>query len=191
MISVNKSAAQKSGFILVEALIAVGLLVTAFGAISQASSLSLEGFRTAKSNYIAGKIAQEGIELVINKRDNHVQCVNSDDSCPINQWHQNLKGTWLPDATETDQLLPDNTFDTYSSNPNHTICRVTAPDKHLGKFSYCSEVTGEEIPGEYNRKVEVTNPGGGGGINKLQVVSVVTWGEDNRYVLEEVLFGSN
>jgi hypothetical protein len=85
MISVNKSAAQKSGFILVEALIAVGLLVTAFGAISQASSLSLEGFRTAKSNYIAGKIAQEGIELVINKRDNHVQCVNSDDSCPINQ----------------------------------------------------------------------------------------------------------
>lgn len=190
-LSVKQNTQEKSerGFILIEAIVSITLLVMTVGAVMGATTLSFEGYRTAQKNYTAAKIAQEGIELVVNKRDNHSHCVSSNEDCPIEQWHQNLRGTWQVDATKPEQLLPENTFDTYDSD--HVLCKVTDPEKDIGKFGYCDEVTGEVIRGNYNRKVEVSNiPGGGGGLNKVRVESTVTWDEDKSYTLEEVLFGS-
>ncbi len=193
----KKSSNAQSGFTLIEILISMTVLALVIAAFISVVVISTRSFRASRARYLAIKIAEEGIELVINKRDNNVLCVKPGSCSQICDWKQgllnfpggstncnNLKSeNWNVDSTKPDQLLVGNWFDNYSSSS-----RICIKSAFQNKFGICS---GAEIPlaGNYNRKVT---------INKLNnfpavdVISTVTWtinGSQQNVILQEILFG--
>jgi prepilin-type N-terminal cleavage/methylation domain-containing protein len=190
--SVKPKGARK-GFTLVETLVAITILVFALSSFIPLVLLGMQSFQTAKQRYLAVKIAQEGMELAFNKRDNHVHCIKSG-PCPIPNWQHNLIGNWEVDATELEDLKPHQRFRNY--NPDNFICIKANPVEHRGKFGYCTGPgQGDPIPGNYTREVEITNvflSDPSPVSNRILVKSRVTW--EGRFfsktiTLEEVLFG--
>ena len=109
-----------------------------------------------------------------------------DDEIPpgLDDWQDNLIGTWEADAAKIDQLLPQNKFNSYDSS--HFLCLKTAGTE-AGKFGYC---TGAEKPifGNFRRKVEIIKIDG----EKIHVRVTVDWETkttNRSLVIEEILYG--
>ncbi len=62
---------QNKGFTLMEVIVAVGVIITALVTIIGLISFSISGIRLNKSKTIAFGLAQEGLEVVKNIRDNN------------------------------------------------------------------------------------------------------------------------
>lgn len=183
---------ERKGFTLIETLIAVAILAVALASFISIVLLGRQSFQTAKERYLAVKMAQEGMELAINKRDNHVICMRSG-PCPLSDWKQNLIGSgggvgrWEVDATNVEDLRAEPGHRFRPFNPGNYICFKTQPQEHQGKFGYC---TGQEtpIPGNYTREVNISSAAP----NRILVKSIVTWqgrSFSRTITLEEVLFG--
>lgn len=188
---------MKKGFTLIEVLISLLILAFVISGFIATVVVSVQSFRLSKARYFGTKIAEEGIELVINKRDNNIICVKSG-TCPqVCSWKEGLlkkpsssascsslnSHDWNVDTTKADQLLAGNFFDDYSSSSK--IC-IKAGSQN--QFGVCS---GAEIPitGDYNRKIEITELTGEPAV---KIRSIVTWkskGSNYGVTLEQILFG--
>ena len=192
---------EKSGFTLLETLVSATILITTLVGFITLAALSLQTYQTTKQRYIASKIAQEGMELVMNKRDNNVLCVKSgscsDLSCASGEdWRKGLLDQlgascnftdeqWAVDATKPHQLLSANTFDVYGGGTS-PIC-IQSGGTDAGKFKHC-EGAETPIPGNYTRRVEIEEMGD----ERIKVRSIVTWKTrsfTHQVELDSVIFG--
>ena len=73
---INRTS-RLSGFTLIETIVAFALLTGVVVSFITLVTMSLNSYRTSRLSYTATKIAQEGMELVVSKRDNHVLSVKS------------------------------------------------------------------------------------------------------------------
>lgn len=175
---------DQKGFFLLETLIAIVVFVLVLSALISLVVFSLRSFETAKQKYLAAKIAQEGMELLINKRDNHIFCLATSEACPINDWQDNLIGSWQVDASESDRLLPERQFRLY--DPSNFICVIKGGSKD-GVFGYCGNPA-DYLPGSFTREVRVESLN----YESVLVKTIVRWqvrGADKEKIFEEVLFG--
>jgi len=184
---------MKKGFTLIEILVSLFFLSLVMVSFVSVVVLSTRSFRSSRALYLGSKIAEDGIELVVNKRDNNVLCVKPGNCSQLCSWKQGLLYTpgsscnlrdhdWNVDATKPDQLLAGNWFDDY--NPSSLICIKSVSQN---KFGVCTTET--PITGNYNRKVTVTDVSG---LEAVNVKSTVTWtvnGAPASVTLEEMLFG--
>jgi len=172
---------SKNGFTLIETLVATSIIVLVLSAFVNLALGGLRGVDTAETRYKAAKIAEEGIELVVNKKDNHVLCVQENGCPPLGgNWQNRLIGTWEVDATRDNELLATGNFQTF--NPGNFVCL-----ENSGLFSYCSSPV-KKIPGDFTRKVVVQSLGS----EKIKITSTVNWKDRNdnkELILEEVVFG--
>ncbi|MDP2668718.1 MAG: LamG-like jellyroll fold domain-containing protein [bacterium] len=184
---------MKKGFTLVEILVSLFFLTLVMTSFVSVVVISARSFRASRALYLGSKIAEDGIELVVNKRDNNVLCVKPGNCSQLCSWKQGLLYTpggscnlqdqdWNVDAVKPNQLLAGNWFDDY--NPSSRICVKPASQN---KFGVCTTET--PITGNYNRKVTITDVPG---LEAVNVKSTVTWtvnGAPASVTLEEMLFG--
>ncbi|MDP2668714.1 MAG: prepilin-type N-terminal cleavage/methylation domain-containing protein [bacterium] len=186
---------MKKGFSLIEVLISLLILSVVIAGFIAAVVLSVRSFRLSKARYLGTKIAEEGIELVINKRDNNLICAKSDTCSLPCGWKYGLlrnpggcaliAKSWNVDATKPDRLLAGNLFDDYNSSG-----KICIKPGFQNKFGICSGAE-TPIPGNYNREVRVTNADGAS-FPAVNVRSTVTWksgGVNYSVILEQILFG--
>ena len=81
--------AFKTGFTILETLVAVVLFSFAITAAMGLTTASLRIFAEARRSFIASQIAREGVEMVLAKHANHIVCLLGG-SCPISDWQDNL-----------------------------------------------------------------------------------------------------
>lgn len=171
---------KNGGFTIVEILASFLLLTLVFSGFAGIIVNSLKNFRNSQEKYIAAKIAQEGIELAVNKKDNHVTCVFADPSCPIATWQENLLGTFEVEAADTSKLLPNNQFNPF--NASRFLCILEHPSMDAGKYGYCS--SGAYLSPKYTRQVTITS------LNSYSVIikSIVTWRSTKTLTLETIVY---
>ena len=175
---------NQKGFSLLETLVAISVFVLVLSALISLTVISLRSFEVAKQKYLAAKIAQEGMELLINKKDNHIYCLKSGKPCPIDDWQDNLIGSWEVDAGETNRLLAQQQFRPYDSN--HYICLIKQ-GAEKGLFGYCGNPN-DYINGNFVREVKVESLNS----ESILVKSIVRWrvrGINKETMFEEVIFG--
>ena len=176
---------SSAGFSLLETLVAILVVTIALSSFISLVTISLKSLNTAEKRYMAAKIAQEGMELGISKRNNHLFCMQGG-SCHLSDWQDRLIGSWEVDATQTNQLLATGHFIPFDSSDY--ICLVENPHLHAGKFGYCAGES-SDIHGSYSREVLITRLGA----ENILLQSIVKWKDKNttkELILEEVLFGS-
>lgn len=171
----------QKGFTLIETLVAITILSLVLAAFVNLALGGMRGMDTAELRYMAAKIAAEGMELVVNKKDNHVLCVQESGCPPLGgNWQNNLTGTWQVDATKGNQLLATGAFQSFSSG--NFVCL-----ENSGLFSYCSAEP-KKVPGNFTRKVIVQSLGS----ENIKITSIVNWddrGDKKELILEEIVFG--
>lgn len=200
-----QNSVKKAGFTLIETLVAVGILGITISGIMTLTAASVRTLGIQKDKLIAAKIASEGIEFMINKRDNNIACLQSGGTCTLlcqgnPEWRLNLQDypgnscnfrdtSWEIDAAKPDQLLPNNNF--YNYNSSNFIC-IENSGLNTGKFTYCGNDPTKMLPQQYTREVRVTDAGAN---DKVRVESIVRWKErfigNQTITVEEVIFGSN
>lgn len=169
------------GFTVIEAIMSFTILALAFAGFSTMIVTSLKNFRASQERYIAAKIAQEGIELVLNKKESHIQCVIANPSCPITNWQQGLIGSFQVDVTRTNDLRPGQSFQTF--NPSSYICIIPHGIPHEGKFSYCGS---NYLSPKYTRRIIVNSVNA----HTARVRSIVSWYDGQRSLtLESMIYG--
>lgn len=172
---------QLAGFSLIESLLAILIIVLVLSSFVALVIIGLRSFEISKQRFIAAKIAEEGMELTINKKDNHVMCEKSG-TC--SDWQANLIGSWEVDATKTNELLATGKFKNY--DPAHYLC-ILKTTPNAGLFGYCGDPK-DRLSGDYTREVNVTKISD----QNILVKSIVKWksrGFNRELALEEVLFG--
>lgn len=199
----------KRGFTLIETMIAVAVLSMTMGGVLTIVTVSVRNLGIQKDRLIATKIASEGIEFMINKRDNNTRCLQSG-TCTLDcsDWRTRLLDTpgdscnfedrcWEIDAAIPDGLLPNNAF----SNLTVGNCNTLSTSNYLcventgiqtGKFTYCGNDPAKMLPQQYTRIVKLYEYPFVD--DKIRVESIVRW--ESRIIgsqeirLEEVIFGS-
>lgn len=180
MRKLRRMANTKAGFTIMETIIGFSILSLSLAGFSGMVVTSLKSFRDAQEKYIAAKIAQDGLELAINKKDNHVQCVAADPTCPITSWQQNLIGSFQVEAAKPNQLRPNSTFSAYSSA--NIVC-LLEPSPNKGKFGYIGTGACGDLPAKYTREVTITSID----LNSVLAKSTVRW-KGKTLTLETLLF---
>ncbi len=192
------SGTGKEGFTLIEALVAFSILAIAFGAFSSSFTTGIKAFKHAESSHLASKMAKEGMELVINKKQNHSRCY-ADGEC-LN-WRDNLSvGSYEVSSVRPDDLLPGRTLREF--DPSRPICFMDEFSSGKGKFGYCSgpgdlDGEGDIVGGYFTREIVIESLGEGMGEDDpdgIRVRSIVRWGgsptdQQNKVELETFLYG--
>ncbi|MDD5397313.1 MAG: prepilin-type N-terminal cleavage/methylation domain-containing protein [Candidatus Moranbacteria bacterium] len=153
----NKKIQTKKGFSLVEVL--VSILVLSFGIVG-ISSLMMQNIKAsveAKNQIIAAELAQEGIELVRNMRDN-----NPSDF-----------GTYFVYTGGGAEYIIDNgyTYADFKNSVNPTVDK----EKLYIKSGYYGHGSNGAVSTKFYRKVNITKDDIKHNHN---VTSYVTWGAD-------------
>lgn len=180
---------MRKGFTIIETLVAITIIVIVLSSFVSLTILGQRGFQTAQLKYTAAKIAQEGIELIINKKQNNVLCVlaslGGGPCSNWSSWQNNLVGTWQIDTTKRNELKANNTLPPYI--PGNYLClETTGPDE--GLFAYSCSGPDSNLPGSFERKVEVINLGSA----NIRIASTVFWKDRNdskQLTIEEIIFG--
>ncbi|MDP3772383.1 MAG: type II secretion system protein [bacterium] len=191
---------KKSGFTLIETVVAAGLIAGALTLPVALITSSLTATRTTKNNLIAANLAQEGIELVRTVRENNVLCLDALDGGgnPMNGWDRSSDGNG--NLFDVNGQIADATFWENSdchrmggplplSNPhigtklnNAQVDCATLPLRVNANGSYGYQTGANTI---FFRCVNVTHPATGetDGIftidksDMLDVISTVTWND--------------
>lgn len=179
----------KAGFTVMETIMGFAILMLSLSGFSGMVVSSLRSFRASQDKYLAAKIAQEGIELTTNKKDNHVQCMKSDPGCTLSTWQDNLApvagvGSFEVESGRYSELRPQNQFGSFSNT--RVICLKKAPPTDYGKFGYCpdSSYILRNLSQSYTREVQISRLGA----NAVLVKSIVNWKGGKNLTLETVLF---
>ncbi len=166
------------GFTIIESLVAISILTITLAAFTSLIISDIKLLRESKDRQRAFKIAQEGMELAINKKENNVLC-SLDDSClpRLNSWQENLIGDFEVDAFDTRLLLHTRQFREF--DPTHYLCSLS------GRFTYhCNRQGSVPLYGNYTREIIVTAPTR----DNILVQATVRWQKTNSVILETVLY---
>lgn len=198
---------EEKGFTLVEALVSFAILTLALAAFISSTTTAMESFKHAEKMHLASKIANEGIEMVINKKDNHTTCYKRG-GC--SDWRDNFPaGSFEVSSARPEELLPGEQFSGYDDTgwKPRNICFLDSAGGGgggiglEGKFGYCTgpgnasphvDGDGDVIPGNFKREVKITSLGDGGSPNNpdgFQVDSIVRWEGGNEISLRVYLYG--
>jgi hypothetical protein len=169
-----------AGFTVMELIVSFTILSLSLAGFTGMMVSSIRDYRNAEERYTAAKIAQEGMELAQNKKDNNVQCIAANVDCPLSDWQDDLVGDFQVDATRTGDLVPGGRFAAYNST--NYVCIVTSPASQAGKFGYCG-ASGYLAP-KYTREVKITALND----HEVSVVTTVKWDSSKSIVLQSLLF---
>ncbi|HET8575279.1 MAG TPA: prepilin-type N-terminal cleavage/methylation domain-containing protein [Candidatus Paceibacterota bacterium] len=196
---IRNETEDRRGFSIIETLVAVTIASLALASFSASVVLSIRGYKASREYYTAAKIAQEGMEIVINKRDANLRCVAIANSggtpCPISDYQQNLinddgsDGDWEVDAVTYPTMGIATKFNKF--NPNDYLCVTppVPPNDPGGRYGYNCGAGSTPIPGNFTREVKIHKIDS----TKLHVTTIVRWtsqGQSKQIALEEVLLGS-
>lgn len=177
MKQINKNTRSTRGFTLIETLIAVSLIAIAFSSFVDLLVKSIQATRITHESYLASSLASDAMEIVKNKKDNHVGCVKNNPPCATlsgtlqNKWQDKLVGgPYEVDVTQPNRQLATGNLENVSGSLDR-MCVVETPAQHRGKFAHCDFGTGTPLPGNFTRTVTVTAVGD----HSVEVTVEVNW----------------
>lgn len=159
---------KKSGFTLIETLVAISALSLALAGIISLSSISIRSSLAADSQVKAFFLANEGLEYIRNKRDTNIISGLS--------WLDGLTG--CADGCFVDVFASGYSINTCSGG----VCPKLKFDSSLNRYDYAGEQ--ETI---FTRKLTITEISS----YEIKVVSEISWTHANTprsFSLEERLF---
>lgn len=155
--SLLKLKSNKRGFSLIEVVVSATIFIVAMFGVTALISLNIANAALLRNRLIAANLAQEGIEIVRNIRDNNFL---APDDPPV-LWDQNLdEGDWRVD---------------YASQ-NLTVLETNPPlyfHSGSGLYDY-SSVDGTLSVFSRRINIEKIND------NEIRAKSIVTWRERNK-----------
>lgn len=194
--SMSSKIQRHKGFTILETIVAIGLISGVLAIFVNAVYLSIRSLDNAERKYIAAKIAQEGMELFVSKRNNNVLCLQNEDTCGVtlSDWQEDL---WDANScnngpqgfeiysNESEKLLPGETLDNYSNG--HLLCYNATRDQFVQENgSSCS--AGTRIEGNPTRRIRTCSQNS----ERLLAQSIVEWedrdGAIRTTMFEKVLF---
>ena len=172
-----KRGLMKSGFTVIESLVAISILLLAVSGSFAAAQSSLQSSNFVKNRVTAYYLAQEGVEHIRHLRDNNgLKMINGDTTVT---W---LEGVIVPCAIVVSPASVGCRIDATLVNAP-TACSATCPnlrlDKTTGQFQYTT--SSDNIDSGFNRVIKVeavshvadsdtSNPK-----TEVKVTSKVTW----------------
>ena len=172
--------APNGGFTLLETLVAVTILVTGILTPLNLASQAIRYASFSQHQIIASYLAQEGIELVRNTRDNNfLQGINWSNGNNLNNCG-NANGCYI-----------------YVDPTNPSINSITQcgggcpPIKYDSTNQYYTYKTGIGINTPFTRKITVLNAGGSTGSDEVTVRVTVSWLErfaQESFTVQENIF---
>ncbi len=171
----NINRITKTGFTLIEAVVAIAILVSALTAPMVLATKSISSAVAVQNQITAFYLAQEGVEYIRNKRDNNF--INP----PPQGWLGGLNQCFGASGCKVD--IPNNTILVCGG-----VCPLIKYDSAPGGFYYNYVVGNDTI---FTRTVKITKISAGGVEDEAKVESIVSWKErtgDKTVVIEEHLF---
>lgn len=163
----RSSVARRAGFSIAEVVVAVFVISTGLLAIISLIINSLNYSMLSRDQVIASQLAQEGIELVRNVRDNNI--FNGDEG-------------WNDGLSEYNNACVSYDMDTQT--PNFTCLDGVGNQLYYDQdaYTYSHSVAGNEATRFYRQLalVEETETYGSENIDKLKVTASVWWGGSNK-----------
>ena len=158
----GKDRSKVQGQLLVEAMIAMSVMIVGLLGIFYVVSQSLGFYRVAYEQYVAANLAAEGIEVVKNIIDSNVVARNA--------WNSNIPSSVSPVSLG----LEYNTTNLTSIDPTWWDTNLLY-DPLEGLYSYTP--TSTSTPTSFKRVVTIISipHGSNNEIDEIQVNSVVTW----------------
>lgn len=183
---------KNTAFTLIELIVSIAIISVLIVSFTSVTLLSMHSVTSSEQKYLAAKIAQEGMELLLNKKENHVMAIENGKKIEgSDDWQTNLLGpgeasaSWKVDAVKAEELLHTGKFDTFDSG-KYLCFETNLPNR--GKFT--QECGGaEKIPGDFTREVVVEKRGYE---DRIFVKSIVRWknkGLARELILEGLFFG--
>ena len=149
----NMRKLNRQGFTLMEVIVALGVIIAALVGVMTLVTFSVSSIRVTKSRIIASNLAQEGLEIVRNIRDNN--------------WlnYKRSAGNWR------DGLAPGNYLVQFDTE-NLLVFSVTLLKiNSAGRYQYNS---GSGTP--FYRKISIEHIDN----NQIKVVSQIDWQENGK-----------
>lgn len=164
-----KNTFKVSGFVLVEVIASIAILMLAIPAALTVASKSIFLARYSKDQVVATYLAQEGIEIIRNKRDENMLAGNP--------W---TTGIWAGDCKKPLRCIVD--FGPGVSSPTIAKCVGSCSvvlNVEPASGAYSHQTSGTWVPTNFSRYVQTDdvpcNGGGGPPGNEICVRSVVTY----------------
>ncbi|MCI0565574.1 prepilin-type N-terminal cleavage/methylation domain-containing protein [bacterium] len=187
---VKNARLQTGGFTLLEVLVAVAITGGVLALFLNSVTLMFRSIDNAERKYIALKIAQEGMELMISKRNNNVICLSNPTACDITNWQEHLYHSCSAGpqgyeifADDPESLLPGETLSVY--HQGHYVCLTEGT---FDRFTHCN--SSSNIEGSPQRRVRSCRIDD----EKIEVKSIVTWvdrsGAAKSVTIEKILFNT-
>ncbi len=152
---------RKRGFTILELIVAIFIVITGLVAAASLMTYSISAVIIGKSQIIATSLAQEGLEVVRNIRDNNWHCIADPDCTDSTNWNDGLgEGDW---EVEYDSLKDD--LSTYTGR----LLKL-----YDGFYQYTSGDETHET--RFYRKITIADISA----NEIKVVSEVTFSERNK-----------
>jgi type II secretory pathway pseudopilin PulG len=158
MINFNQ---KNKGFTLLEALVAISILMVAVVAPITIAQKGLSSASYSKNQMIASYLAQDAIEYIINKRDENV--INK------NSWLAGLELCLSNSGCGLDTVNPGG-VGTISADENLYLDRV---NKFYGSNSSSGDLT------SFTRKINIEEDPNGTNEDEALITVTVGWGTDN------------
>ncbi|GEM_PF-2819181 len=202
-----------TGFTLIETLVAISIILVTLVFFISAAWLSLRLLGNAERKYIAAKIAQEGMELFISKRNNNVLCLNNSSCTDVTDWQEDLSGGNTCGSAGAEVANDNKGFEIFGNEEALLLAGANLANFHFGhRVCYNSAVlrdrfvhgvggtcpAGTEIDGNPKRRIRVCDSGNSGGLitspDVLLVQSIVRWtdrlGNTQTITIEKYLFNT-
>jgi len=147
---------MKKGFTLMEVIIAIAIILAALITLTNLISSSVAGIRPGKSKIIATNLAQEGLELVRNIRDNNWlaykrESDNWDDGLGAGDYRAQYDVGSLLSFVSVPLKIDSNGFYQYDIGSNTVFYRkITITQTEDSWIGVLSEVTWQEKGRSYN-----------------------------------------
>lgn len=174
-----------TGFILVEVLVAVSILLLAVPAALTVVSKSVFFGTYSKDQVIATYLAQEGLEIIRNRRDQNMleDIINS----TTGNWKN---GFWTPDCKKPKKCIVDMGWGATDPVIQHCVggCSFVLDKELSGAYAH-EHTTGTWTPSPFSRYVQ-TDDVPGGSSDEIRVSSTVNYkshGIDKTITLSENL----
>lgn len=162
----NLTTRQVTGFILIETIVAIGILMLAIPAALTVASKSVFLASYSKDQVIATYLAQEGIEIIRNHRDeNMLRGV---------PWLVGITSSACPATTPGKGCRVD--YGPSDENPLIETCTtgcstVLNKDTVYGSYSY-QPVSATVVPSKFSRVIQIEDVTGN---DEIRVTSIVTY----------------
>lgn len=168
----SKRKQKKQGFSLIESLLAIGVLIVGILSAFILVVRSLSNIPLIQSRLIAANLAQEGIELVRQKRDTNnlnglpwTAGFNKGCICPPDL-SISLDPACYYEISADDRILRPYT---------NTYLAVDDKDPEDWKYNYSYTGKDAEFPFFFKRKIEICFPINSNGFNEMRVKAFLEW----------------